>query len=321
MGDHTVRTSRSPSVSLPGPDSSHSSSPHYPLSTSIEDGGAAYSVMYPSIESNGPYPMQETAFLNPSSPHPFSDSNFPGVKRNSIGSRPASLHLSNSNYNQFQDPFQTQDSSSFLIDPALQNNQSINPADIMAADQETVARHSRHPSLDPNIVALPQSTQGDWSSLGALSQGHRRAPSEHSEMSSVGQSPYIKQDGFDNYHNHSPMLHPQQDQNVYPNSLGLERFTISDPTQHGLSPRHSPFPSPRMAPMQPTLNVTPVDPFVLQSNDRYGNNAGPEIYSPEMGQAPAITLSFVPTKQVDDMMAHENDHDALSPPGELQLIV
>lgn len=314
MGDHTLRMSRSPSIGLQGPESSNPSSPsnYNQLSPTLDHSGVAYPTMYNSIESNGPYQVQEqNGFLNPTSTQPLQDTQYTSLKRNSIGSRPASLQLTSSNYNQFPNLFQAHDDQSYLIDPALQNQQSINPADIMS-DQE-VSRRSRHGSLDPSVI-LPHSTQDDWQPMGASAFGHRRAPSELSDISSVGPSPYLKQDGFENFNNHSPMLYAQHDPNTFQNTLGLESFTISDQSQQGLSPRHSPFPSPRMIPLQPLIPGPPGDHFVLQSNDPYVNSSGPEMYSPEMGQAPQIFISSVPTGLVESQ-AHENDRDALSPPG------
>ena len=316
MGDHTLRTSRPSSIGKQGPEDSDPLSPlsyNQLSSPTLDPGGTAYTAMYSSIESNGPYHVQEqNGFLNPTPIHTFQDTQYTSQKRNSIGSRPASLQLTNSNYSQFPNPFQSNEDQSYLIDPALQDHhQSINPADIMS-DQE-VSRHSRHGSLDPSVT-LSHSSQRDWHPMGVSSFGHTRAPSEHSDISSVGPSPYLKQDGFEAFNNHSPMLHAQHDPHAFSNTLGLERFTISDQSQQGLSPRHSPFPSPRMTPLQPSIPGPSGDHFVLQSNDPYVNGPGTELYSPDMGQAPQIFISSVPTGLVESQ-AQENDRDALSPPG------
>ncbi|KAI9716018.1 MAG: hypothetical protein M1812_005652 [Candelaria pacifica] len=126
---------------------------------------------------------------------------------------------------------------SLLVDPALQatnpqQNQSINPADIMStlsspnlnnttpphllqpgrhtspslqtspstsqgAFRSQSPNHSRHTSLDPSSAVYSQSQQPtDWTGMlqSASFQTHRRAPSEQSDVSSsVAPSPYLNQ--------------------------------------------------------------------------------------------------------------------------------
>lgn len=284
-----------------------------------------------------------------------------GFKRNSIPgqARPSQLNLQNSNHQPFTPPFSnpfpphSQEEPTFMLDPALQSsgqqNHSINPADIMG-DQEqggtgqnlmhVDARpspnkeggfyspaHSRHASsLDPASAGLTQTTQGgEWTGMAGGPFGHRRAPSEHSDISSVGPSPYLKQEGFEPFEqSHSPLLNPQQDPNAYQGTLGLERFTINDSTQQGLSPRISPYPSPRMSPNQP-VGLTADSQFILPSNDQgFGGSPGPEIYTgtdpnSEIAQAqqmepPSINVTFAPTRHLDQSR-NEGNADALSPPG------
>lgn len=266
----------------------------------------------------------------------------------------------------------------FMLDPSLQPggqppSQSINPADVMASmspQQDHMALpanlmqidtsnsspsmqhsqyyspgHSRHVSLDPASAGyshVPQSA--DWSGMrGASSfQNHRRAPSEHSDVSSVAPSPFLTQDVYDPYeHNHSPLMHPEQDGNLYQESLGIERFTISDAQQaqrQGLSPRHSPYPSPRMSPHQ-GLGLVQENSFILPSNDmsdQMGGGPGPQMYngqgepaypdyrmkndSSDMGQAaqmapPEINVELAPPSRLTvESGRMENDMDALSPP-------
>lgn len=275
----------------------------------------------------------------------------------------------------------------FLIDQDLQGGmqpqlQSINPADIMSTmsspqnliptppslmpPDSTSPRggspsphqnplyspnHSRHASLDPSSAIFPHGQQpADWSGMLQQTQfqGHRRAPSEQSDVSSsVAPSPYLQQDGFETFdHNPSPMLHAQQDSQLYQDALGMEQFSLSDSqqqqqqqqSQHSrLSPRHSPYVSPRMSP-QLGLGLPQENNFML-SHDLHSNfdgAAGTEIYagqadtfspfgarhgSGDLGQAahmapPEINVEFAPTTRQSSFepSRSDNDHDALSPP-------
>lgn len=259
----------------------------------------------------------------------------------------------------------------FLIDSDLPGgmqpqHQSINPADIMSnmsspqnlnptppnllPPESTSPRggspaphqgpiyspnHSRHTSLDPSSAIFPHGQlPPDWSNM--QFQGHRRAPSEHSDVSSsVTPSPFLAQDGFDAFdQNPSPMLAAQQDQ-LYQDALGIERFTLSDPQQR-ISPGHSPFVSPRMSP-QPGLGLPQENNFMLSPDLRsFGGGPGPEIYtgqpddfsqfgvrhgSGDLGQAaqmapPEINVEYAPnTRQTGfEPSRPETDLDALSPP-------
>jgi hypothetical protein len=268
-------------------------------------------------------------------------------------------------------------SHAFMLDPSLepssQQNPSINPADVMGnlsplssppghmqmpanlmqVDQMPSTQsppiqqgqyyspgHSRHASLDPVNAGFSHGQQpADWSGMmgGQSFQHHRRAPSEHSDVSSsVAPSPFLpQQEGFDPFQqNHSPLLPAQQD-NLYQDSLGIERFTISE-GQHqrqGLSPRHTPYPSPRMSP-HPGSGIGQENPFILPSND-VGSLGGGSIYnqsespypefrmksdSGDMGQAaqmapPEINVELAPPSgQTVESSRSENDHDTLSPP-------
>ena len=294
----------------------------------------------------------------PSHDYPSADQG--PFKRNSISSqRPSSLHLQNSNHqfpSDFSSGFPSAGDGSFALDPALQSagqaSQSINPADIMGGQEQGAngqnmmhpnqqglspkqspalheglysPGHSRHgSSLDPATAGLTQTTHGgEWAGIAGSPFGHRRAPSEHSEVSSVGPSPYLKQEGFEPFdHQPSPLLNPQQDPSAYQNTLGMERFTLSDSSQHGISPRMSPYPSPRMSPHHP-VDLAPNSQFILGSNDpAFGGSPGPEIYTGpdqlDMGQGPAmeppsINVTFAPTRHMDQGR-HEGSADALSPP-------
>ncbi len=258
--------------------------------------------------------------------------------------------------------------------------QSINPADIMSTmsspqnliptppnlmppDSTTSPRggsptphhgqlyspdHSRHGSLDPSSAAFGHGQQpADWSSMFQQPQfRHQRAPSEYSDVSSsVAHSPFLAQpEGFDAFdQNPSPLLNPQQDNNhLYPDALGIANFSLSDSQQQQqiMSPRNSPYVSPRMSPQQGLDG--PQDNKFLLSHDMHSNfnggpgpeiyNGQPEAYSPytprhgssDLGQAaqmapPEINVEFAPTTRQSSFEppSTENDLDALSPPGQI----
>lgn len=199
--------------------------------------------------------------------------------------------------------------------------------------------HSRQTSLDPSSAQFVHGQQGaDWANvLGAQFQTHRRAPSEHSDVSSsVAPSPFLPtQESFDSYDGTpSPMLNAQQD-HLYPDALGIEQFSLADGQQNQqqrISPAHSPFVSPRMSP-HPGFGFSQ-DNFMLAQNN-FGGGPGPEIYtsqaedqynhsrlgSGDMGQAasmapPEINVELAPPSKQTLFEPHrlENDLDALSPP-------
>lgn len=129
-------------------------------------------------------------------------------------------------------------------------------------------RHSRNVSLGPEAALLPG--QIDWSRGGPQFQGHRRSPSEYSDVSSAAPSPnLVSSDTFDNIdQSHSPMQRPQ-DAGLYQELHGIGNFSISD--HNARSPSHSPAISPRILPQQlPDPNQPPT--FLLQQaqNNSYG---------------------------------------------------
>ncbi|OAL37190.1 hypothetical protein AYO20_03366 [Fonsecaea nubica] len=89
-------------------------------------------------------------------------------------------------------------------------------------------QHSRNASLDPS------------SAYSGLSfQQHRRAPSEHSDISSANHSPYLSHSELHNTGgdiNHSPYLPAQPDTS---NAFGMESFSLGD---------QAPYRSPRLMP-------------------------------------------------------------------------
>lgn len=269
----------------------------------------------------------------------------------------------------------------FLIGSDIQGgmqpqHQSINPADIMSnmsspqnliptppnlIPPESISprggspaphqgqlyspNHSRHASLDPSSAIFPHGLPADWSNMLQQQQfhTHRRAPSEHSDVSSsVAPSPFLtQQDTFDPFDpKHSPMLGAQPDSQLYPDALAIERFRISDPQQQQrMSPRHSPFVSPRMSP-QSGLGLPQegnLSNFMLsQDMGNFSGGPGPEIYtgqpddfsqfgarqgSGDLGQAaqmapPEINVEYAPTTRQSSFEPSrpETDLDALSPP-------
>ncbi|KAI2635417.1 hypothetical protein GGS21DRAFT_490080 [Xylaria nigripes] len=108
-------------------------------------------------------------------------------------------------------------------------------------------RHSRHESLGPEAALLPG--QVDWTHV--QFRGHRRSPSDFSDVSSNAASPSLTaHDGFDQPdHGHSPMQRAQD--NLYDGVMGLGNFSISDHHRNSRSPSHSPHISPRILPQMP----------------------------------------------------------------------
>ena len=173
-------------------------------------------------------------------------------------------------------------------------------------------------------------------------QGHRRTPSEYSDVSvsSVAHSPNLGlHDTFDSIEqHHSPMQNPQ-DSNLYQEVLGIGSFSLSDPQiQHaasprrGLSPARSPAISPQLGPQQmPNLNQQ--NQFMLGMNDGFGQPTNiyggqtqetfPHVQhgggSLDMGQAqqmnppPEIKFEFAPNSRQNSFEPTKSavDQDAL----------
>lgn len=201
--------------------------------------------------------------------------------------------------------------------------------------------HSRHTSLDPSSAIFAHNhQQADWSGMlhQTQFQAHRRAPSEHSDVSSAAPSPFLAQnDAFDLEYNHSPLIDPQQDNQLY-SGLGMEQFNLNEPAQHQrrTSPGHSPYDSPRISPHMDLGN--PQENFMLpqEMGGNFPGGPGPDIYpnqseifpqfnarhdSSDMGQAaqmtpPEINVEFAPTTKLPSFEPSrlDNDLDALSPP-------
>lgn len=189
-------------------------------------------------------------------------------------------------------------------------------------------RHSRNVSLGPQDALLPRQ-QIDWSQT--QFQGHRRTPSEYSDVSSAAPSPnLVSSDTFDNIsQGHSPMQRPQ-DAGLYQELQGIGSFSISDhgshsPNHPGRSPSHSPAISPRILPQQL--------PEVHQPNHYLNNSYGAAPYLqhpqeafpqlpqdvPDMhGQMPAppsINIDYAPTAVRSGFEQQSGiDADSLTPP-------
>lgn len=272
--------------------------------------------------------------------------------------------------------------SSLLLDPQQQpTNQAVNPVDLVSQipsphpsnssqtspleQQQSnpspsamsppasspgtfhTPQHSRHTSLDPASAAyMANVSHPDWQTLMANSSfhGHRRAPSEVSEVSSAAHSPYLTQhDSFDPADNNpSPLLAPQNDPSIYDNAaLGIETFTLADNhNQHqqpAFSPQHSPYISPQLIPQQPQLatEMIPSGPFISgpsasspyptpptegYPNTQEGMMQQAGLY-PDIGQAsqmapPSINVEPPPPGQtpIFPYDKPQNDMDTLSPP-------
>ncbi|KAK7416097.1 DNA-binding transcription factor [Neonectria punicea] len=192
--------------------------------------------------------------------------------------------------------------------------------------------HSRHASLGPEAALLPH--MGDWTQ--AQFQGHRRSPSEYSDVSSVSHSPnLVSSDTFDgDVGGHSPNQRPS-DGSMYESVMGMGNFSISDnsPGHQGRSPSHSPAISPRIVPQQ-VPDVTQQSHFGLPNlNHAYGApSAYPEIPGsveafptlqstggPDLSQMapPAINIDFAPSNSKPiafDGPKPRMDQDSLTPP-------
>ncbi|KAF7543388.1 hypothetical protein G7Z17_g10782 [Cylindrodendrum hubeiense] len=192
--------------------------------------------------------------------------------------------------------------------------------------------HSRHASLGPEAALLP-THMNDWTQ--AQFQGHRRTPSEYSDVSSVSPSPnLVSSDTFEgDVGGHSPNQRPS-DGSMYESVMGMNNFSISDnsPGHQGRSPSHSPAISPRIVPQQ-MPDMTQQSGFGLAPiNHGYGApSAYPDIpgsveafptlqsSGPDLSQMapPAINIDFAPTNSKPNTFEAPKprmDQDSLTPP-------
>ncbi|QGA13466.1 hypothetical protein EYB26_001116 [Talaromyces marneffei] len=200
--------------------------------------------------------------------------------------------------------------------------------------------HSRSASLDPMSAAyMSNHNQAqDWKNMleNHSFQSHRRAPSEHSDVSSVAHSPYAgHHESFDALDGASPSLGAQNDPVLYDNTLAMDSFTLSE-QQQGLSPHHSPYISPQMPSQDITSdafilsgqqNMTqfptlPHDIFTVQPDDgMLAGTQAPDMSGLDANQMnnmvppPSINVEFAPPSRMPSFgPGGENDFDALSPP-------
>ncbi|CAL3964282.1 hypothetical protein PZA11_001677 [Diplocarpon coronariae] len=196
--------------------------------------------------------------------------------------------------------------------------------------------HSRNASLGPESAAFPQGQALEWGMMPAQFRGHRRSPSEFSDVSipSAHHSPNLgHHDSFDVVDpRHSPMQRAQDA--IYENVLGIGNFSLSDnQAQHGaspgrgLSPAHSPAISPRMGPQQlPNMGLQ--NPLYPLNNNGYGPNMiysqGQEEAFPQLPNdvaqsqqmVPDINVEFAPASRQNSFEPPKPsiDQDALIPP-------
>jgi transcription factor CRZ1 len=307
---------------------------------------------------------------NQRSPSPFEHAQNTNQQQFLATSQPGDFTL-------YQGQDQNLDPNLFM-DPSLDSNlsninQSINPADLMSSmasphsqsqspphllqagshpaspnpqfaqlnQPHRSPHHSHSNSLDPASAFFPPGTQSaEWQAMsGPQFQGHRRAPSEHSDVSSNHPSPYLQQqESFDSVEQHHSPLFVAQDQGFQeqvPN-LEMEGFTLSDNShQRGISPGHSP----RISIDQGIHNVqSQGSPYMMPQDmgaiNQFGGGPGPELYTnqqeafpgnnqmggdDDMGQAanmqpPEINIEFAGPTKVNSFGPGRGDADALSPP-------
>ncbi|EGX90234.1 C2H2 type zinc finger protein [Cordyceps militaris CM01] len=176
--------------------------------------------------------------------------------------------------------------------------------------------HSRNVSLGPEAALLPGQIN-EWS--GAQFTGHRRAPSEYSDVSSVTHSPNVNlHDSFDDGSGHSP-LQRASDGSMYQEVLSIGTFNLGD----GRSPSHSPAISPRIGTQplpdmhyQPSANPNFHIPAYPTIQDPSGTFVGNSQDMPQI--APAINIDFAPANNAKlvgfDPAKSRLDQDSLLPP-------
>ncbi len=187
--------------------------------------------------------------------------------------------------------------------------------------------HSRNASLGPEAALL--SHQYEYSH--PQFQGHRRAPSEYSDVSSAGASPNLtSHDTFEpSEPGHSPM---QRAQDFYDGVTGFSNFSISDPqVTHSRSPSHSPAISPRISPQQiPDMSQSnqamllntgypnqPSMSYAMQGSEQFpaltqeGASPGQQAMAP-----PSINIDFAPNSRQNSFEPPkpQMDQTSLIPP-------
>lgn len=189
--------------------------------------------------------------------------------------------------------------------------------------------HQRNLSATLTPGAALYGGQQDWTQ--AQFQGHRRTPSEYSDVSSAHPSPsLIAHDSFEHAHGHSPM---QRASDSFDNgmSFGLNNFSISDAQilQNSRSPSHSPAISPRILPQQVPDMGQANAAFALGGQPQ-GYVSAPTITYPTSSEAfptlasdngpvmapPSINIDFAPQSRTNSFEPAKPavDQDSLTPP-------
>lgn len=210
------------------------------------------------------------------------------------------------------------------------------PSSFDASQFPSSSKHTRNASLGPESAAFPHGQIMEWGIMRPQFTGHRRTPSEYSDVSvsSVQHSPNLgHHDSFDQVDpRHSPMQQAQD--SIYENVLGIGSFSLSDTQiQHpassgqGLSPAHSPSMSPRLSPQQVHVMGQQNTMYSMDSNGYVQSNvynqnqqeAFPQLHN-EMGQSqqmvPDINVEFAPASRQNSFEPPKPslDQDALTPP-------
>jgi transcription factor CRZ1 len=161
-----------------------------------------------------------------------------------------------------------QDQQSPSLQPPESQKQPSQPGSPASTNgqQFYTPQHSRNASLDPSSA---------WS--GANFTQHRRAPSEHSDISSAQHSPYLAHAELHNAGvdlTHSPFLPAQPDTS---NAFGMETFSLGDQVQ-------APYRSPRLMPHMEGGQPGPImDGSGLHLNQSMGIPV-PDVYTTQPPQ-------------------------------------
>lgn len=212
-----------------------------------------------------------------------------------------------------------------LLESQQQQNQSVNPSDLMnqmatapahsptpphllqpGMNQQSPSphaspnmnqaafpspSHSRHASLDPS-AAYGQPQGNEWSGMTSF-RGHRRAPSDtYSDVSSAHASPYLGNNESFDHDNPSPLLNAQQDPSLFQEVMQFGQFNLNDP-HPGHSPGHSPHISPRLMPQQQALPQFQPGSFGLDPsmNNQYGQQGMNAYQNQGQGHEPFPTIN------------------------------
>lgn len=163
-----------------------------------------------------------------------------------------------------------------LFPPESHSSQPASPASTNG--QFYTPQHSRHASLDPSSAYS-----------GVNFQQHRRAPSDHSDISSASHSPFL---AHADLHepvdiNHSPFLPAQPDTS---NAFGMEAFSLGDQTAYR-SPRLMPQMDASQQGLGLNQDLTLSQPMGIPVPDVYTTQ--PTAYPPVVPSTHARNASLV----------------------------